>query len=68
MCVHYGDSKKTDNGIELKPLVDGQELKEEWVMFRQVMFQTFKDSSLQGMAKKLFSSNEMQDQFPQVHA
>ena len=58
--------KKTDNGIELKPLVDGQELKEEWVMFRQVMFQNFKDSSLQGMAKKLFSSNEMQDQFPQM--
>ena len=66
LCVHYGDSKKTDNGIELKPLVDGQELKEEWVMFRQVMFQNFKDSSLQGMAKKLFSSNEMQDQFPQM--
>ena len=35
-------------------------------MFRQVMFQNFKDSSLQGMAKRLFSSNEMQDHFPQM--
>ena len=66
LSVDYGDSKKTDSGVELESLVDGQELKEEWVMFRQVMFQNFKDSSMQGMAKKLLCSNETQEQFTQM--
>ena len=30
------------------------------------MFNNFKDSSIQGMAKKLLLSSEMQEQFPQM--
>ena len=50
--MHYGESKNTDDGVELEPLLDGQELKEEWVIFKQLMSKNFSDSSIQGMAKK----------------
>ena len=64
--MHYGESKNTDDGVELEPLLDGQELKEEWVIFKQLMSTNFSDSSIQGMAKKVLTPSEMQDQFPQM--
>ena len=66
LSVHFGESKNTDDGVELEPLLNGQELKEEWIIFKQLMSKNFNDSSIQGMAKKLLSSSEMQEQFPQM--
>ena len=65
LADHYSVSKESD-GLELEPLVDGDELKEEWVLFKQMISKNFKDSSIQGMAKKLLTSSEMQEQFPQT--
>ena len=66
LSVHYGGSKNTDSDVELEPLLYGQELKEEWIIFKQLMSKNFNDSSIQGMAKKLLCSSEMQEQFPQM--
>ena len=66
MSLHYGNPKQTDDGVECEPVVNGEELKEEWGCFKQLMFYNFKDSSIQGMAKKLLLSSEMQEQFPQM--
>ena len=66
LSVHYGEFKNTDDGVELEPLLDGQELKEEWVIFKQLMSKNFSDLSIQGMAKKVLNPSEMQDQFPQM--
>ena len=66
LSEHYGVPKNTDNGVELEPLLNGTELKEEWVIFKQLMSKNFSNLSLQGMAEKLLCSNEMQEQFPQM--
>ena len=42
------------------------ELKEEWVQFKQMMSKNFSDSSLQGIQKKTLSYSELQEQFPQI--
>ena len=62
--LHYGESKGTDDGIEVEPVLNGEVLKEEWVLFKQMMSKNFNDSSIQGMAKKLLSSSEMQEHVP----
>ena len=64
--MHFGEPKNTDDGIQLKRLLNGQELKEEWIIFKLLLSKNFNDSSIQGMAKKLLSSSEMQEQFPQM--
>ena len=64
--MHCGGSKNTDNDVELEPLLNGQELKEEWIIFKQLMSKNFNDSTIQGMATKLLCSSEMQEQFPQM--
>ena len=66
LSLHYGNPKQTDDGVECEPVVNGEELKEEWGCFKQLMFNNFKDSSIQGMAKKLLLSSEMQEQFLQM--
>ena len=66
MSLHYGESKETDDGVELEPVLNGEVLKEEWVLFKQMMSKNFNNSSIQGMAKKLLSSSEMQEQVPQM--
>lgn len=63
LSMHFGEPKNTDDGIQLEPLLKGQEFKEEWIIFKQLLS---KNSSIQGMAKKLLSSIEMQEQFPQM--
>ena len=65
MSQHYGEAKETVHGLKLVPLLDGLELKEEWVLFKQMMAKNFGSSSIQGMAKKLLDS-EAQEQFPQT--
>lgn len=64
LAEYYGVSKQADDGAELEPLLDGDELKAEWIELKQIMSRNFKDSSIQGMAKKLLTSIEMQEQFP----
>ena len=52
--------------MELEPLLNGTELVEEWLLFKQLMSKNFSGSSIQGMAKKLLNFDEAQDQFPQI--
>ena len=66
LSLHCGESKETDDGIKLEPVLNGEVLKEERVLFKQMMSKNFNDSSIQGMAKKLLSYSEMQEQVPQM--
>ena len=66
LSQHCGDTKKIVDGLELEPLINGPELKEEWVLFKQMVAKNFGSSSIQGMAKKLLDSEEAQEQFPQT--
>ena len=47
-------------------MVNSGKLKEEWVIFKLVMSKNFSSSTIQGMAQKVLTSSEMQEQFPQI--
>ena len=64
LSLHFVNSKQTDDGVECEPVVNGEELNEEWGCFKQLMFKNFKDSSIQGMSKKLLLSSETRAVFP----
>ena len=66
LSLHYGESKQTDDGLEIEPVVNSGKLKEEWVIFKLVMSKNFSSSTIQGMAQKVLTSSEMQEQFPQI--
>ena len=66
LSLHYGVSRETVDGVEQEPLLNGPELTEEWLLFKQMMSKNFSGSSIQGMAKKLLCSDEAQEQFPQT--
>ena len=51
LSEHYGTSKQSDDGTQHDPILNGEKLKEE-CSFKQLMSRNFKDSSIQGMAKK----------------
>ena len=51
LSLHYGESKETSNGMKLEPVVNGEELKEELVQFKQMMSKSFTNFSIQGIAK-----------------
>ena len=59
LSLNYGQPKN----VELKPLLNIQEPKKEWAMFKQMMSKNFSGSSIQGMAKKLLHSDEVEEQF-----
>ena len=66
LSLHYGDSKETDDGVEMEQVLNGQELKDEWVQFKQMVSKNLRDALIQGMAKKLLTNSEMQEQYPQM--
>ena len=66
LSLHYGASKETADGVEQEPPLNGPELTEEWLLFKQMMSNKFSGSSIKGMAKRLLTSDEAQEQFPQI--
>ena len=46
LSQHYDDTKKTVDGLELEPLINGPELIEEWVLFKQMVAKNFGSSSI----------------------
>ena len=66
LCAHYGQSKTTESGIELLPVVDTVKTKDEWVVFRQLMSNNLRSCILQTMAAKLLLSAEVKEAYPNV--
>ena len=63
---HYGQSKTTESGNELHPVVDTVKTKDEWVVFRQLMSNNFRTCTLQTMAAKLLPSAEVKETYPNM--
>ena len=57
LSLNYGQPKN----VELKPLLNIHEPKEEWAMFKQMMLKNVSGSSIQEMAKKLLHSDEVEE-------
>lgn len=66
LATYYGNSKCNDMGDELDPVLNGQNLTEEWLSFKHMMAKNFSSTSVQGMAKKVLGSDDMQEQFPEM--
>ena len=66
LCAHYGQSRTTESGTELLPVVDTVKTNDEWVVFRQLMSKTFRTCTLQTMAAKLLPSVEVQEAYPNM--
>ena len=64
LSLHYGQPKD----VELEPLLNIQEAKEERVVFKQMMSKNFSGASIQGMAKTLLYSDEFEEQFADSEA
>ena len=62
LSLHYGHPKN----VELEPLLNIQEAKENRPCSKQMMSKNFSGSSIQGMAKKLLHSDEVEEQLPQI--
>ena len=66
MCSHYGEPKTSLSGSKLPPVVDAEKLKDEWVVFRQLMSNNFRATTMQAMAAKLLPSLEMAEVYPNM--
>ena len=66
LCAHYGTPKVDHNGSSMSPLLSSSEIQDEWVLFKQVMSNSFRSATIQGMDEEVLCSSEMSEPYPNL--
>ena len=56
LCEHFGTAKELENSTELQPVINTDEAKDEWVVFKQFMSQNFRSCTIQTLSRRLYQS------------
>ena len=65
-CSHYGTPKESEDRIEIPPVIDIDQTKNEWVVFKQFISQNYRSCSLQTLSERLCQSEAAMSQYPNM--
>ena len=66
LCEHYGSSKVTNDGSELPATLDAEEVKDEWIMFKQLISKNFRWCTIQVLLQRLTDNQTLSLQYPNI--
>ena len=66
LCEHYGSAKVTNDGCELPAALDSEEVKDEWVMFKQLISKNFRSCTIQVLLQRLTDNQTLSLQYPNI--
>ena len=66
LCGHYGTPKMTESGHELLHVINSDEAGGEWILFKQLISNSYRGCILQSMATELLQSDVVKDQHPNM--
>ena len=66
LCEHFGTAKELENSTELQPVINTDEAKDEWVVFKQFMSQNFRSCTIQTLSRRLYQSEMELCQYPNM--
>ena len=66
LCERYGSAKVTSDGCELPAAIDSDEVKDEWIMFKQLISKNFRSCTIQTLYRQLLNSQDLSLQYPNI--
>ena len=66
LCEHYGSAKVTNDGYELPATLDAEEVKNEWIMFKQLISKNFRSCTIQVLLQRFTDNQTLSLQYPNI--
>ena len=66
LCEHYGSAKLNNDGCELPAALNTEQVKDEWVVFRQLMSNNFRQCTIQVLLQTLLNDQDLSFQYPNI--
>jgi hypothetical protein len=66
LCEHDGSAKVTNDGCELPAALDAVEVKDEWIMFKQLISKNFRSCTIQVLLQRLTVNQTLSLQYPNI--
>ena len=66
LCEHYGSTKLNNDGCKLPAALNTEQVKDEWVVFRQLMSNNFRQCTIQVLLQTLLNDQDLSFQYPNI--
>ena len=63
---HYSSTKVTSDGCELPAAIDSDQVKDEWIMFKQLISKKFKSCTIQTLYQQLLDNQDLSLQYQNI--